>query len=194
MTFLIAGHETTANALTWTLYVLCLFPEWQERIRAELKRVAPDGIFGRKEIEELAIVDEVFHESMRLYPPIANLIRRTRRPVTLGGEQLREDANIVIPIYVIHRHRRIWNDPLRFDPSRFKLEARAKHHRCAFMPFGAGPRTCIGAAFSMLEGRTLLAAMLSRARFELPKGEKPRPLVRLSMRPKNGLKLKVTML
>jgi cytochrome P450 len=194
MTFLVAGHETTANALTWTLYVLSMFPEWQERAREEVRRVAPDGKFGRKEIEQLTLVDEILHESMRLYPPIADIIRTTRKPVTLGGEEIRQGANIVVPIYVIHRHRRVWDNPLLFDPSRFRGELKARVHRCAFMPFGAGPRTCIGAAFSILEGRTLLAAMLARARFELPQGVKPFPIVRLSMRPKHGLKLKVTML
>lgn len=194
MIFLLAGHETTANALTWTLYLLALFPEWQERARAEIRRVAANGSIGRDEIEQLDILDEIFQEAMRLYPPAATLMRKTRKPVTLGGEELGRGATIVIPIYVLHRHRRIWQDPLRFDPSRFSKEAGTTRHRCAYMPFGAGPRTCLGAAFSMLEGKTLLATLLTRARFELPEGEMPVPLVRLTLRPKHGLKLKVTML
>jgi cytochrome P450 len=194
MIFLLAGHETTANALTWTLYLLAMFPEWQERARAAIGRVAASGTIGPKEIEQLDILDEIFQEAMRLYPPAATLMRKTRKPVTLGSEELGQGATIVIPIYVIHRHRQIWQDPLRFDPSRFKKEVGIKRHRCAYMPFGAGPRTCLGAAFSMLEGKTLLAALLARARFELPEGEVPFPLVRLTLRPKHGLKLKVTML
>jgi cytochrome P450 len=194
MIFLLAGHETTANALTWTLYLLALFPEWQERAREEIKRVAPDGKIGREQIDQLDILEELFQEAMRLFPPAATLMRKTREPVTLGGVELAKGATVVIPIYVIHRHRKLWDDPLSFDPTRFRPEARAKRHRCAYMPFGAGPRTCLGAAFSMIEGKTLLATMLARARFELPKGERPMPLIRLTLRPKQGLKLKVTML
>jgi cytochrome P450 len=194
MIFLLAGHETTANALTWTLYLLAMFPEWQERARAEIRRVAPDGAIGGEEIGKLDILDEIFQEAMRLYPPAATLMRRTRKPVVLGGEKLGQGATIIVPIYVLHRHRRLWQNPLHFDPSRFSKRIGAKRHRFAYIPFGAGPRTCLGAAFSMLEGKTLLAMLLARARFELPDGEAPMPLIRLTLRPKHGLKLRVKLL
>jgi cytochrome P450 len=114
--------------------------------------------------------------------------------VKLGAVELGPGATINIPIYVVHRHRRLWQDPLRFDPSRFGPEARAARHRCAYMPFSTGPRSCIGGAFSMIEVKTMLATMLARASFDLPDREVPLPLARITLRPKHGLRLKVTML
>ena len=192
VTFLMAGHETTSQALTWSLYLLALFPEWQERVREEVLGVAGDGGIGRDEIAKLTLLDAVFQEAMRLYSPAPVLMRRTIAPVALDGIELDKGATIIIPIYVVHRHKLLWQDPLKFDPPRFAPDAKAGRHRCAYMPFGAGPRTCIGATFAMLEGKTILATLLSHARFELPDGELPVPLARITLCPKNGLTLKVT--
>jgi cytochrome P450 len=194
VTFLMAGHETTAQALTWSLYLLALFPEWQERVRAEIRGVAGEGKIGREEIAKLPLLDAVFQEAMRLYPPAPTLMRRTRVPVRLGDIALGAGATIIIPVYVVHRHRLLWRDPLSFDPSRFTPEAKANRHCCAYMPFGAGPRTCIGGSFAMLEGKTILATLLNRASFALPEGEEPTPFARITLRPKEGLRLKVTFL
>jgi cytochrome P450 len=194
VTFLIAGHETTSQALTWTLYLMALFPEWQEAVREEVLSVAGRRAIGREEIGKLTLLDAVFQEAMRLYPPAPVPMRRTIRPVRLGRVEFNAGATIAIPIYVVHRHRRLWPEPLRFDPSRFSLEAKAKRHRCAYMPFGAGPRTCVGGSFAMLEGKTILATMLTRAHFALPEGERPTPFARITLRPKEGLKLNVTLL
>jgi cytochrome P450 len=194
VTFLIAGHETTSQALTWTLYLMALFPEWQEAVREEVLSVAGRRAIGREEIGKLTLLDAVFQEAMRLYPPAPVLMRRTIRPVRLGRVEFNAGATIAIPIYVVHRHRRLWPEPLRFDPSRFSLEAKAKRHRCAYMPFGAGPRTCVGGSFAMLEGKTILATLLTRAHFALPEGERPTPFARITLRPKEGLKLNVTLL
>jgi cytochrome P450 len=194
VTFLIAGHETTSQALTWTLYLLALLPDWQDAARQEVLGVAGDGVIGREEMAKLPLLDAVFQEAMRLYPPAPVLMRRTLAPVTLGGVTLRPGSTITIPIYVVHRHRRLWTEPLRFDPSRFADQAKAARHRCAYMPFGAGPRTCIGASFAMTEGKTILATLLAQARFALPDGEQPTPFARVTLRPKEGLKLNVTML
>src|SRR6476620_829724 len=109
-------------------------------------------------------------EAMRLYAPAPSLMRITRRPIKLGEVELASGATVVIPIYVVHRHRRLWSDPLRFDPSRFAPEARAGRHRCAYMPFSTGSRSCIGGAFSRLETKAMLATFLAKARFELPEG------------------------
>jgi cytochrome P450 len=192
VTFLVAGHETTSQALTWTLYLLALFPEWQERVREEAQSVVGDGPIGREEIAKLPILDAVFQEAMRLYPPAPSLMRRTLAPVTLGGIEFAKGSIIVIPIYVVHRHRLLWRDPLRFDPSRFTPEAKAKRHRCTYMPFSTGPRSCIGAPFAFAEAKTMLATLLPRASFELPDGQAPTPFARITLRPKEGLTLKVT--
>ncbi|MGZ5850798.1 MAG: cytochrome P450 [Methyloceanibacter sp.] len=194
VTFLIAGHETTSQALTWSLYLLALLPEWQERVREEVTDVAGGGGVAREDIGRLPLLDAVFQEAIRLYPPAPVLMRRTVKPVMLGGISLDAGATVSVPVYVVHRHRRLWQDPLNFDPSRFTPEAKVKRHRCAYMPFGAGPRTCIGGTFAMVEGKTILATLLARARFELPEGEQPTPFARITLRAKGGLRLKVTML
>jgi cytochrome P450 len=193
VTFLVAGHETTSQALTWSLYLLTLFPEWQERVREEVLCVVGARV-SRENIGKLSLLDQVFQEAMRLYSPVPILMRLTTHPVTIGGVSLKKGAMIIVPIYVIHRHHKLWHDPLKFDPSRFSPEAKAGRHRCSYMPFGAGPRTCIGATFAMVEGKAILATILANARLELPEGEKPLPFARITLRPKAGLKLKVRML
>ena len=192
-TFLLAGHETTAQALTWTLYLLALFPEWQERAREEVLRVAGAGRIGREQLQQLPLVEAIFSEAMRLYPPAPSLMRRAVRATKLGDHDIKANATIVIPVYVVQRHERLWAEPLRFDPLRFSAEAKSGRHRCAYMPLGAGPRTCIGSTFAMFEGKAMLATLLAHARFELPDGEVPEPLARITLRPRRGLRLKVTM-
>ena len=139
VTFLMVGQETTAQALTWALYVLALFPEWQDKVRDEVRRVIGAGPLSARQLEQLGLLEAVFMEAMRLYPPAPSLMRITRRPIKLGAVELASGATVVIPIYVVHRHRLLWSDPLRFDPSRFAPEARAGRHRCAYMPFSTGP-------------------------------------------------------
>src|SRR4029078_12009053 len=112
---------------------------------------------------------------MRLYHPTPVLMRRTIRPVTLGGVTLGAGATINIPVYIVHRHRSLWPEPLKFDPSRFKVEATPNRHRCAYMPFGAGPRTCVGGSFAMIGGKTMLATLPPHASFALPRVEAPTP-------------------
>ena len=194
VTFLMAGHETTAQALTWTLYLLALFPEWQERARDEVRQVTGGSPIMSEQVQQLTLLEAIFQEAMRLYPPAPSLMRRVLRQVRLGGETLSPGAAAVIPIYAVHRHHLLWDEPLRFDPTRFAPEAKARRHRCAYMPFSTGPRNCIGASFAMVEGRVMLAALLARARFELPEGEVPVPFAHVTLRPRDGLKLKVTIL
>jgi cytochrome P450 len=194
VTFFIAGHETTAQALTWTLYLLALFPKWQDRLRAEITADAVRDEISPQNLVRLDLAEAVLQEAMRLFPPAPIVIRIVRAPTKLGALKLKPGTTIVIPIYVVHRHRRLWQHPLAFDPSRFNDEAKANRHRCAYMPFGAGPRTCVGGSFAMLEGKVMLARLVSAARFELPRYELPIPLARITLRAKEGLRLKVTML
>jgi len=189
-----AGHETTAQALTWTLYLLALFPEWQERAREEVLKVTGGAPITSEHVQQLSLLEAIPQEAMRLYPPAPSLMRRVLREVRLGGETLSPGAAAVIPIYAIHRHHLLWEEPLRFDPTRFTPEAKAGRHRCAYMPFSTGPRNCIGASFAMVEGGVMLATLLASARFGLPEGEVPVPIARVTLRPRGGLRLKVTML
>ena len=194
LTFIAAGHETTAKALTWTLYLLARAPEWQDRVRAEIAEVCGTAPVAARDIERLKITTRVLKEAMRLYPPAPVLSRTTARAVEIGGHKLPAGALIVIPVFAVHRHRKLWTDPDRFDPDRFLPEAEAEHLRTQFMPFGFGQRTCIGMAFAMIEATVLLATLVRGARFDWDGRHFPEPVSRVTLQPKGGMPLAVTLL
>lgn len=189
VTFLAAGHETTAKALTWTLYLIARAPEWQERIRAEVQAVAGGAPIEAGHLDKLAVTKAVLEESMRLYPPAPVMTRQVGAATSLGGAMLPKGTLITIPIYAVHRHRRRWDDPDRFDPERFAPERRGKILRTQFMPFGFGPRTCIGGSFAMMEGVAILATLVRGADFEWDGKHLPEPVSRVTLRPKGGMPL-----
>jgi cytochrome P450 len=191
LTFAAAGHETTAKALTWTLYLLARAPEWQVRLRREALDVIGDAPVGRQHIDSLVLTRQVIKESMRLYPPAPVLGRMARTDVNLGAHRFPAGAMLVIPIFVIHRHRALWEDPDRFDPMRFTPEREALHARTQFMPFGFGPRTCIGMSFAMIEAVVLLASFMRGARFAWDGAHRPEPVSRVTLRPRRGMPLAV---
>lgn len=193
-TFLVAGHETTAKALTWTLYVLARAPDWQERVRAEVMRVTDGKPVKAADIARLELTQRVLKEVMRLYPPVPAMTRVNKEPVTLAGVPFPQPSLIVIPIYVIHRHRKLWDDPDRFDPDRFLPENEARLSRTQYMPFGVGPRVCIGASFAMTEAVAVLATFLQRARFTCGERHAPEPISRVTLHPKGGMPLGVELL
>ena len=194
LTFAAAGHETTAQALTWALYLLARAPDWQQKVRQEVVRVAGHGPIEPQHVEALSITRQVMKEVMRLYPPAPVLTRMTREETTIGGHTLPAGAMLVIPIYVVHRHRKLWDDPDRFDPTRFTPEREKQYARAQFMPFGAGPRTCIGMGFAMIEAVVLLAMLVRDAAFSCDAALAPEPLSRVTLRPKGGMPLSVDML
>jgi cytochrome P450 len=193
LTFLLAGHHTIAMSLTWTLYLLSRAPEWEARVLEEIRRVVPCGPVTGEHIARLVTVQQVLKESMRLYPPLPMMTRYTAKDVELAGESIKAGTLIGLPIYAIHRHCKLWDDPDRFDPSRFALEREARYSRYQFMPFGAGPRVCIGAAFALIEATAMLAMLVRAARFESPPGPEPIPVSRVVLRPKDGMPLRVMM-
>jgi cytochrome P450 len=193
LTFLLAGHETSAKSLAWMLYLVALSPEWEERILAEVRSVAGDAPIGAEHAARLGDVTMFIKEAMRLYPPISSLARVATRDVDLDGTPVKEGGIIVMPIFAIHRHHKLWDDPARFDPERFTSEREAQQVRYQYLPFGAGPRVCIGASFAMLEATILLASFVRAARFEVPEGHVPVPLSRIALQPKGGMPLKVTL-
>jgi len=194
ITFLAAGHETTAKALTWVLYLLARAPGWQLRVREEVLAVAGRAPVSAEHLDKLVVTRAVLEEAMRLYPPAPVITRQAASAVELGGKWIPAKASIVVPIFVVHRHRRLWDDPDRFDPERFMPERRAKIARTQFMPFGFGPRTCIGASFAMMEGVALLATLVRGAEFEWDGRHLPEPLSRVTLRPKGGMPLRVRLL
>jgi cytochrome P450 len=191
VTFLAAGHETTARALTWALYLLARAPDWQERIRAEVRTVTSGQPIEASHIDRLHVTRAVLKEAMRLYPPAPIMTRIAAEDVELAGQKIPARSLIFIPIFAIHRHRRLWTDADRFDPERFTPEREATYARAQFMPFGFGARTCIGMSFAMLEGVAILATLVGHARFGWDGRHAPEPISRITLRPKGGMPLAV---
>jgi cytochrome P450 len=191
LTFYLAGHETTAKALTWTLYLLARSPEWTAALKKEIARVTGGAPIAAEHIEGLVRVRQVIRESMRLYPPVPLMSRQAVADVRLGEHEVKAGASVLMPIYAMHRHKRRWEDPDAFDPERFSPEGEARIPRYQYMPFGAGPRVCIGMSFAMLEATAMLATMLRTMRFETVEGHDPLPMARVTLAPKGGMPLKV---
>ena len=189
VTFINAGHETTANALTWTLFLLSQSPEWRERAEADASQ-AFDGQ-GVVATEKCEILRAVFEEALRLYPPAAMLARQAIGDDKLGDVRIPAGTVVTISPYVLHRRRGLWDHPDAFDPSRFLGEQRDRIDRFAYIPFGAGPRVCIGMAFAIQEGIVLLAHLLRAFRFDLVEGHPVMPLQRVTLRPREGMKMHV---
>jgi cytochrome P450 len=194
LTFLVAGHETTAKALTWTLYLLARAPHWQERVRAEVVSVAGQSGLAPEHLDRLVLTRQVLKESMRLYPPAPVMTRITRSEVELGSSKIGANVLIIIPVFAVHRHRLLWDDPNRFDPQRFTSEREAALRRTQFMPFGFGQRTCIGMSFAMMEATAILATLVRAARFAWDGRHAPEPISRVTLRPKGGMPLAVTLI
>lgn len=190
-TMLVAGHETTAKALTWTLYLLARAPVWQQRIREEVAAVVGDRPIAADDIDKLAVTTRVIKESMRLYPPAPVIVRVVKEPFQLGAHRFSIGTQLVMPLYCIHRHKRIWNDPDRFDPDRFLPEQEAAMPRTQYMPFGAGPRICIGRSFAMIEAVAVLATLVRNASFDWDGAYEPEPISRITLRPDRGMPLTV---
>lgn len=190
-TLLLAGHETTAKALTWTLYLLARSPAWQEAVRAEVAAITGGEPVTAQHIDQLAITTRVIKEAMRLYPPVPVIARVNTQTLHVGGEDLPVGSNIVFPAFVIHRHRKYWDDPDRFDPDRFLPEKEKAIARTQYLPFGAGPRVCIGQSFAMMEAVVLLATFIGAMRFEWDGKHSPEPISRVTLRPEGGMPLKI---
>jgi cytochrome P450 len=189
VTFINAGHETTANALTWTLFLLSQSAEWRERAEADADQAF--GSEGTVATEKCEVLRAVFEEALRLYPPAAMLARQAIAADELAGVHIPAGAVITVSPYVLHRRRGLWDHPDAFDPSRFLGEQRDRIDRFAYIPFGAGPRVCIGMAFAMQEGIILLAHLLRAFRFDLVEGHVVMPLQRVTLRPRWGMKMHV---
>lgn len=191
-TLLEAGHETTAKTLTWALYLLARAPDWQSRVRDEVGDVAGDAPLSAEHVEKLVVTERVIKEALRLYPAAPIMARTPLEAVDIAGYELVPGNQVFIPIYAVHRHERLWDEPGRFDPDRFLPERENKLKRTQFMPFGGGPRICLGAAFAMIEAKTLLASFVRAARFTWDGRHLPEPMSRVTLHPKGGMPLHVT--
>src|SRR5262249_41866611 len=192
ITFIAAGHETTANALAWSLYLLSQSPEWSERVAAEARRELGAGRMREDAADRLIETRAVIEEAIRLYPPLAAISREAIAADELAGETVAAGTTVVIAPYVLHRHRQLWDDPDVFDPTRFLPGAREAIDRYGYLPFGAGPRICIGATFALQEAALVLATVMRRFELRLAPGFAVWPLQRVTLRPRGGLPMRVT--
>ena len=191
LTFITAGHETTALALTWTFYLLSLHPDVESKVLDEIETVTAGAQLTTEHVGSLRYARQVISEAMRLYPPAPMVVRAATRDVVIGDEHISRGTPTYIPIYAVHRHRALWPDPDRFDPERFQPENVARRHKYAYLPFGAGPRICIGMSFAMTEAVAILATLIRVARLELRPGHTPELKMRVTLRPGTGMPMRV---
>jgi len=189
-TFMLAGHETTAVALTWTLWLLAKYPHVQDQVAAEAQvTIGSSGAVEAQQVERLTFTRQVLQEAMRLYPPAPAISRQPLVPLVLGGEQLTPATQVTITTYPLHRNRRVWKNPDSCDPDRFAVDQTKTRPRYAYLPFGAGPRSCIGASFAMIEATVALAVLVHAFRFTAVIGHRPHPVARVTLRPRGGMPL-----
>lgn len=187
VTFIAAGHETTSNTLTWALFLVSQDAAVRARLEAEVDGALADGRFAPGGLEALPYTRAVIDEALRLYPPAATLTRDAAAPDQLGPIRVKMGARIVISPWVLHRHNKLWPDPAAFDPERFMPPRRQTIDRFAYLPFGAGPRVCIGASFATQEATILLATVVRHYRLALCGGHEVMPVQRVSLRPRGGM-------
>lgn len=189
LTFIVAGHETTALTLAWALYLCAFDPAVQERARAEARAALGDRVATVADLQALSYCRQIVDETLRLYPPAAFLSRTARAHDRLCGREVRPGDTVMLPIYALHRNHLLWPDPHAFDPGRFADSAAID--RFAYLPFGGGPRICIGASFALQEAVIILATLLARFRFTPVPGRDPKPVLILTLRPEGDVWLNV---
>lgn len=187
MTFLLAGHETTALTLSWTWHLLGGHPEVEGNLHAELETVLAGRVAEFSDLPKLAYTERVIKESMRLYPPAWSLARTVVSDFKLGGYTIPAGANIVMSQWIMHRQPRYFPEPEKFDPDRWLPERMQKLPRFAYFPFGGGPRQCIGNSFAMMEATLLLTTIAQRFRFRSVSNEPITPVPSFTLRPKGGV-------
>jgi cytochrome P450 len=190
MTLFLAGHETTANALSWTWYLLASNPEVEARFHQEVDTVLGGRRPAFEDLPQLRYAEMVLAESMRLYPPAWGLGRRSLLDQALGGVAIPADSLVLMSPYLVQRDPRFFPDPLRFDPLRFTPEAKAARPKFAYFPFGGGARQCIGEPFAWMEGVLILATLAQRWRFRLEGGETVVPQALITLRPRHGVRVR----
>lgn len=191
LTFIAAGHETTALALTWTFFLLSRHPAIEQKVLAEIVAVTGGQQLAPDQIPSLTYTRMVIQEAMRIYPPAPVVVRQSTRNIVIGGESISPADTVILPIYAVHHHKLLWDEPERFDPERFAPDVVKARHRYSYLPFGAGPRICIGMGFALLEAAAILAVLLPASKLETAPGFKPTPKLRVTMRPAEGMPMRI---
>ena len=190
--FFLAGHETSASALAWALYLLALYPDWQDRLAEEA-----EAVFGARapefsDMSRLRVARDVFRETLRLYPPVPMMVRESTCPERFRNRDVKPGAQVVISPWHLHRHERLWDDPDGFDPERYGTENGKTCLRNAYIPFSAGQRVCTGAGFAMIEGPLLLAMLIRAYRFDAVPDRPAMPVAHLTVRGRDGIWLSIS--
>lgn len=183
LTFIVAGHETTALTLAWSFYLVAFDQDVQDRARAEAQSVLDGRTATGNDVARLPFIRKIIDEALRLYPPAGMVSRTSLAHDTLSGAEILPGDTVIIPIYALHRHHALWEEPDAFRPERFET----KPDRYAYLPFGDGPRICIGMAFALQEAVIILATLLGRFRFTPVKGRDPDPVMIITLRPEGGV-------
>lgn len=183
LTFIVAGHETTALTLSWAFYLMAFDQDMQARAHREARDVLAGRAATAGDLTKLPLIRRIIDETLRLYPPAGVVSRTAQRDDRLCGTDIRTGDTVIIPIYALHRHHALWEDPDAFRPDRWTH----KPDRYAYLPFGDGPRICIGMSFALQEAVIILATLLSRFRFTPVKGRDPKPVMILTLRPEGGV-------
>ncbi len=191
MTVFIAGHETTANAMSWLWAILSQQPDIREKVELEV-----DEVLGKKkptaaDFPNLSYSLKVFKETLRLYPPVPILPRRIEADDVLGNYKVKGGGEVFFSAYLLHRHPDFWENPETFDPNRFERETERKQHPFAYLPFGGGPRICLGNSFAMMEAVFIVAMTTQRFRLNLVSDKPIVPLISLTTRPKGGVQVRL---
>lgn len=186
--FFLAGHETSASALAWSLYLMALHPEWQDRLAQEAEVLNED--YGFSVMGKLKLSKDTFRETLRLYPPVPMMVRSCEHAEEFRNRKIKKGAQIVLSPWHLHRHERLWDNPDGFVPERWKTENGRTCMREAYMPFSAGARVCPGAGFAMIEGPLLLSMILKEYRVSFADERRPIPVAHLTVRSENGIFLR----
>jgi cytochrome P450 len=191
MTFLLAGHETTALSLSWIWYLLSQHPEVEEKLHRELGQILNGRAPQVQDLARLPYSEKVVKEAMRLYPPAWGLGRTAVNDCEIGGYHVPAGANVVMSQWIMHRDPRFYSHPEDFDPERWSSESSQRLPKFAYFPFGGGPRLCIGASFALMEATLLLATIAQRFQLRLQAGYPVVPTPSITLRPKNGITMVV---
>jgi cytochrome P450 len=188
--FIVAGHETTALAISWALYLLANAPEYQDEAREQAQRQLGGRAAEPEDLAAMPTIEQILEEAMRLYPPVGLLARAAVGEDELCGRPIKSNDIVFLPIWALHRHELLWDRPAEFDPTRFSASNSAGHDKYQYLPFGAGPRICVGANFAMLQAQIILATLIQKFRFA-PSLPTPRPIMMMTVRPEPGVFLQV---
>ena len=190
-TFFLAGHETTASALTWMVFLLSRMPDLAARLQREVDGVVGTGDIQLEHLRQLPVARMVFRETLRLYPPLTFIPRVAAESTMIGTRRVKRGTMIMLSPWTMHRHERLWPHPDRFDVDRFAPEREKGHVRGAYLPFGAGPRVCVGAAFAQTEALLILARLVQRYTLDVLHPERVEPSSRLTTRPLREIMIRV---